>query len=138
MTSRFHSSVAVLAITESRISCTWILGAFAARKNNWSLLTDIIYLDIAVDKTADLSIPIGGARYLDLDQTMFLTLESLGPGQSQTISESLTSFDGIVGLMGNAALGGLWTSRSSSGTSNGILIRPGWLTKSTLADRPWV
>ena len=53
MTSRFHSSVAVLAITESRISCTWILGAFAARKNKWSLLADIIYLDIALEWDID-------------------------------------------------------------------------------------
>ena len=123
------------------------MGAFAARKNKWSLLTDVIYMDLSVDKTADLSIPIGpiqvpvttsvsldveawvlhfaggynlysegksrldligGARYLDFDQTMFLSLQSLGPGQSRTISESLTSFDGIVGLTGNAALGERW------------------------------
>ncbi len=123
------------------------MGAFAARKNNWSLLTDIIYMDLGVDKTTDLSIPvgpmqvpvttsvnldveawvlhfaggynlysegesrldlIGGARYLDLDQTMFLSLQSLGPGQSRTISESLTSFDGIVGLKGHASLGERW------------------------------
>ncbi len=123
------------------------MGAFAARKNKWSLLTDVIYMDLDVDKTADLSIPIGpiqvpvttsvsldveawvlhfaggynlysegksrldligGARYLDFDQTMFLELQSLGPGQSRTISESLTSFDGIVGLTGNAALGERW------------------------------
>jgi hypothetical protein len=124
-----------------------LMGAFSARKNNWSLLTDIIYMDLAVDKTAELSIPIGpamvpvttavsldveawilhfaggynlysegksrldligGARYLDLDQTMFLSLQSLGPDQSRTISESLTSFDGIVGRMGNVALGVGW------------------------------
>jgi hypothetical protein len=123
------------------------MGAFAARKNNWSFLTDVIYMDLAADKTADLSIPvggmpipvttsvsldveawvlhiaggynlysegktrldlIGGARYLDLDQDMFLALQSLGPGQSRTISESLTSFDGIVGLKGHASLGERW------------------------------
>jgi hypothetical protein len=123
------------------------MGAFSARKNNWTLLTDVIYMDLAADKTADLSIPIGpvvvpvttavsldieawvlhfaggynlyskgksrldligGARYLDFDQTMFLSLQSLGPDQSRTISESLTAFDGIVGLMGNAALGERW------------------------------
>jgi hypothetical protein len=123
------------------------MGTFAARKNNWSLLTDIIYMDLGVDNTADLSIPvgpiqvpvttsvsldveawvlhfaggynlysegksrldlIGGARYLDLDQTMFLELQSLGPGLSRTISESLTSLDGIVGLKGSAALGERW------------------------------
>ncbi len=123
------------------------MGAFAARKNNWSLFTDVIYMDLAADKTANLSIPIGpiqvpvttsvsldieawilhfaggynlysegksrldligGARYLNLDQSMFLALQSLGPGLSRTISESLTSFDGIVGLTGNAALGERW------------------------------
>jgi hypothetical protein len=123
------------------------MGAFAARKNNWSLLADVIYMDLGADKTADLSIPIGGmpipvttsvsldveawvlhfaggyelysegktrldliggVRYLDLDQTMFLALQSLGPGLSRTISESLTAWDGIVGLKGNAALGERW------------------------------
>ena len=123
------------------------MGAFAARKNNWSLLADVIYMDLGVDKTTDLSIPvgsmqvpvttsvsldveawilhfaggynlysegesrldlIGGARYLDLDQNMFLQLQSLGPGLSRTISESLTSFDGIVGLKGHASLGERW------------------------------
>jgi hypothetical protein len=123
------------------------MGSFAARKNKWALLTDFIYLDLGVDKTADLSIPIGdiqipvttslsldmqglviqiaagyslysegrsrlevigGARYLDLDTDMFLELESLGPGQSRTISDSLSTWDGIVGLHGNASLGERW------------------------------
>ena len=123
------------------------MGAFEARKNNWSLLTDIIYMDLGVDKTADLSIPIGpiqvpvttsvsldveawvlhfaggynlysegksrldvigGARYLDMGVDMLLELQSLGPGQSRTVSESLTSWDGIVGLKGNASLGERW------------------------------
>jgi hypothetical protein len=123
------------------------MGAFAARKNNWSFLTDVIYLDLGVDKTADLSIPIGGmqvpvttttnvdvqswvlhfaggyglysegksrldliggARYLDLSMDLFLELQSLGPGQSRTISESLSAWDGIVGLKGHASLGERW------------------------------
>jgi hypothetical protein len=123
------------------------MGAFEARKNKWAFLTDVIYLDLAVDKTVDLSIPvgpiqvpvttsvsldveswvlhfaggynlytkgktrldlIGGARYLDLDQEMSLTLQSLGPGQSRTVSESLTAWDAIIGLKGNAALGERW------------------------------
>jgi hypothetical protein len=123
------------------------MGAFAARKNNWSFLTDVIYLDLGVDKTADVSIPvgptllpvttsvsldveawvlqiaggynlysegkssldlIGGARYLDLGLDMFLELQSLGPGQSRTVSESLTAWDGIVGLKGHASLGERW------------------------------
>ena len=123
------------------------LGAFAARKNNWSFLTDVVYLDLGVDNTADLSIPIGpiqvpvttttnldlqawvlqlaggysvysegksrlelvgGARYFDLSMDLFLGLESLGPGQSRTISDSLTAWDGIVGLKGHASLGERW------------------------------
>jgi hypothetical protein len=123
------------------------MGAFAARKNNWALLSDVIYLDLGVDKTADLTIPIGpieipvttsvsldlkglvvhlaagyslysegasrlevigGARYLDLDTDMFLELESLGPGQSRSLSDSLSTWDAIVGLNGNASLGERW------------------------------
>jgi hypothetical protein len=123
------------------------MGAFAARKNNWSFLADVIYLDLGVDRTVDLSIPvgpiqipvttsasldmqglvlhfaggyslysegksrldlIGGARYLDLDTGLFLALQSLGPGQSRTISDSLTAWDGIVGLKGHASLGERW------------------------------
>jgi hypothetical protein len=123
------------------------MGAFAARKNNWSFFADVIYLDLGVDKTTDLSIPIGGmqipvttttnvdvqswvlhfaggyglysdgesrldlvagARYLDLSMDLFLELQSLGPGQSRTISESLTAWDGIVGLKGHASLGERW------------------------------
>ena len=49
-----------------------------------------------------------GARYLDLAMDMFLELQSLGPGRSRTVSESLTSFDGIVGLKGNATLNDKW------------------------------
>jgi hypothetical protein len=123
------------------------MGAFAARKNNWSLLADVVYLDLGADKTVDLSIPvgpiqipvttsasldlqglvlqflggyslysegssrldlIGGARYLDLDTDLFLELQSLGPGQSRTISDSLSVWDGVVGLKGNASLGERW------------------------------
>jgi len=123
------------------------MGAFAARKNNWSFLADVIYLDLGVDNTADLSIPIGpiqvpvttttnldlqawvlhlaggyglysegksrldligGARYLDLSMDLFLGLQSLGPGQSRLISDSLTAWNGIVGLKGHASLGERW------------------------------
>ena len=51
---------------------------------------------------------IGGARYLDLDTSLFLELQSLGPGQSRTISDSLTAWDGIVGLKGQASMGERW------------------------------
>jgi len=123
------------------------MGAFAARKNKWSVLSDIIYLGLGTNKTVELSVPvgpvqlpvttrvnldvdgwvlhavagyelysdggsrldlIGGARFLDLSMDMFLELQSLGPGQSRTISESLTTFDGIVGLTGLASLGENW------------------------------
>ena len=123
------------------------MGAFGARKNNWSLLADVVYLDLGADKTVDVSIPvgpiqipvttsasldlqglvlqftggyslysegssrldlIGGARYLDLDMDLFLELESLGPGQSRAISDSLSIWDAIIGLKGNASLGERW------------------------------
>ena len=123
------------------------MGAFAARKNNWSFLTDVVYLDLGVDSTADLSIPIGpiqvpvttttnldlrglvlqfaggyglysegksrldlvgGVRYIDLDTDLFLELQSLGPGQSRIVSDSLTAWDGFVGLKGQASLGERW------------------------------
>jgi hypothetical protein len=123
------------------------MGAFAARKNNWSLLADVVYLDLGTDKTVDLSIPvgpiqipvttsasldlqglvlqflggyslysegssrldlIGGARFLDLDTDLFLELQSLGPGQSRAISDSLSTWDAIVGLKGNTSLGERW------------------------------
>jgi hypothetical protein len=123
------------------------MGSFAARKNKWALLTDVVYLDLGADKTVDVSIPvgpiqipvttsasldlqglvlqfvggyslysegssrldlIGGARYLDLDTDLFLELQSLGPGQSRTITDSLSVWDGVVGLKGNASLGERW------------------------------
>lgn len=123
------------------------MGAFEARKNQWSILTEVIYLDLGASTTADLSIPvgpiqvpvttatdldlegwvlhfvggyeiystdksrvdlIGGVRHLDLDMDLFLELASLGPGQSRTISESLTSLDGFVGLRGRTELGERW------------------------------
>ncbi len=123
------------------------MGAFAARKNDWSILTDVIYLDLGVSNTTDLTVMvgpipvpvttstdldltgwvlhfaggyelysegksrldlIGGVRYLDLDMDLFLGLQSLGPGQSRTISDSLTAWDGIVGLKGHASLGERW------------------------------
>ncbi|UCH46694.1 MAG: hypothetical protein JSU95_11290 [Betaproteobacteria bacterium] len=51
---------------------------------------------------------IGGARYLDLTMDLFLQLQSLGPGQSRTIKDSLTVWDGIIGLKGNTALAERW------------------------------
>lgn len=123
------------------------MGALEARKNKWLLFTDVIYLDVESDSSANVSIPIGpvivpvtttanlkveswvlhlaggynlysanknrldligGARYLDFSMDLFLTLQSLGPGQSRSISESLTVWDGIIGLKGNTALGERW------------------------------
>jgi len=123
------------------------MGAFVAHKNDWSLLTDFIYLDLSGNKSADITIPIGGnllpistsvdldleglivhlaggynlytegrsrvdlvagVRYLDLSTDMFLELQSLGPGQSRTISGSHTAWNGILGLQGTAALSERW------------------------------
>jgi hypothetical protein len=122
-------------------------GAFAARKNDWSILADVVYMDLSAAKTKDLSIPIGsirvpvttaaeldlegwalhfaggyelysesnfrvdligGVRYLDLDMDLLLELQSLGPGQSRTVSESLTAWNGIIGLKGKASLSERW------------------------------
>ena len=35
------------------------MGSFAARKNKWALLADVVYLDLGADKTVDVSIPVG-------------------------------------------------------------------------------
>jgi hypothetical protein len=51
---------------------------------------------------------IGGARYLDVNMDLFLQLQSLGPGRSRTIKESLSVWDGIIGLKGNTAMGERW------------------------------
>ena len=51
---------------------------------------------------------IAGARYLDLDTVVVLSLQSLGPGQSVTLSESVSVWDGIVGVKGRLALGERW------------------------------
>lgn len=123
------------------------MGVFGARKDDWSILADVIYLDLGADKTVDLSVPvgpvqvpvttatnldlslsvlhfaggyelhsaedsrldlIGGIRYLDIDMDLFLELQSLGPGQSRTVSESLTALDGVIGLKGRTALNERW------------------------------
>ena len=123
------------------------MGAFQARKGKWSLLTDVIYLDVSADKTVGASIPvgpvsidvttkadldltgwvlhfagtynlltkgksrldlIGGARYLDLDMDLKVSLEALGPNRSRTLSESGSVWDGIVGVMGNISLSERW------------------------------
>lgn len=123
------------------------MGAFAARKDKWTIYTDLIVMDINAGNTADLSIPIGpiqvpvrtatdldlkgwvvhlaggrdlgaegkyraeqvfGVRYLDLDMDLLLELDSLGPGQSRTISESLTAWDAIIGLKGRIAFDERW------------------------------
>ena len=126
------------------------MGAFAARKNNWSVLVDVIYMALGANNTTDLTVPVGpipvpvttstnvdvdalfvalaggynlysddkstldvifGARNLDLKVDMFLELESLGPGQSRRIKDSLTSFDGFIGLKGQASLNDKWYLR---------------------------
>ncbi|MCG8054950.1 MAG: hypothetical protein JAY94_04650 [Candidatus Thiodiazotropha endolucinida] len=51
---------------------------------------------------------IGGLRYFDIDMDLYMALESLGPGQSRTVSESPTSWNGIVGLKGRTSLSEHW------------------------------
>jgi hypothetical protein len=123
------------------------MGAFEARKDDWSIFTDMIYLDFSASDTANLSVPvgpvhvpvttateldqivkiltfgggyelysagnerldmIGGVRYFDIDMDLYLALDSLGPGQSRTVSETPTSWNGIVGLKGRTSLGERW------------------------------
>jgi hypothetical protein len=126
---------------------TGFMGAFEARKGKWSVLTDVIYMDISADETTTVSVPIGpgidvttrvkldleglvfqvggsynlleegrsrldlvgGARNLDLDSTVFLPLEALGPDLSITISESGNVWDAIVGVKGQVALSERWS-----------------------------
>jgi hypothetical protein len=124
-----------------------VMGAFEARKDNWSIFTDLIYLDFAASETANLSVPlgpvqvpvttateldqtvkiltfgggyelysagkerldlIGGLRYFDIDMDLYLALDSLGPGQERTVSESPASWNGIVGLKGRKFLEQRW------------------------------
>jgi hypothetical protein len=123
------------------------MGAFEARKDDWSIFTDMIYLDFSASDTANLSVPIGpvhvpvttateldqtvkiltfgggyelysagndrldlvgGVRYFDIDMDLYLALDSLGPGQSRTVSESPTSWNGIVGMKGRTSLDERW------------------------------
>jgi opacity protein-like surface antigen len=49
-----------------------------------------------------------GVRYLEIDSNVDLTLAVLGPGQSVTLSESDSVWDGIIGLKGRVALGERW------------------------------
>jgi hypothetical protein len=110
------------------------MGAFEARKGKWLLLTDVIYLDLEDDKTANVFVPIGpgfsvatnintnlegwvlqfaggynllakgksrldvvaGARYLDLDMDLTLSLQAI---PALGVSESI--WDGFVGVKGN-------------------------------------
>ncbi len=52
------------------------MGAFVARKNNWSLLTDLIYMDLSANESADVTIPIGG-NLLPISTSVDLGLEGL-------------------------------------------------------------
>lgn len=121
------------------------MGAFEARKGKWSLLADVIYLDLEADKTADVTLPIGpgigvttntnanlkgwvlqfggsynlltkgksrldllvGARYLDLDMDLVLSLQAI-PARFRTISVADSLWDGFVGVKGNIGLSKRW------------------------------
>lgn len=122
------------------------MGAFEARKGNWSILTGIVYLDVSAENPIDVSLPgnpapavttnsnldltglvvnlaggytlfsrgqskldlVAGARYLDLDTEVTLDLKALGPGKSQTLAQSGSVWDAIVGVKGNIAIGKRW------------------------------
>ncbi|MFM1892614.1 MAG: hypothetical protein RLZ44_1691, partial [Pseudomonadota bacterium] len=43
------------------------MGAFEARKNKWSLLADVIYLNLGQDKTSRVDLPRGGAIKTKVD-----------------------------------------------------------------------
>jgi opacity protein-like surface antigen len=52
---------------------------------------------------------MGGARYLDLDTDVRLSLEALAPGRSVELSENGNIWDVIVGLKGTVALAERWS-----------------------------
>jgi hypothetical protein len=51
------------------------MGAFQARKGKWSLLTDVIYLDVSADNTVGATIPVGPGK---IDVTTKANLDLTG------------------------------------------------------------
>ena len=79
---------------------TGFMGAFTARKNKLSLLTDVIYFNVAASETADLSIPVGPVQIpvttsTELDMTGWIL--HFGAGY-EIYSEADSRLDVIGGL----------------------------------------
>ncbi len=121
------------------------LGAVGARKGKWSVLGDVVVLDLESNKQTVLSGPLDpgiinvpvdaqfklqswvvhfaggynllqsdtnstldvifGTRLLDLDMDIKVDYEVLGEPRSRELSQSGNTWDAIVGLKGNIALG---------------------------------
>ena len=104
-----------------------LMGKFGARKGKWSILTDVIYLDVEADSGGiDLGLQswivtpavgynliqeenlaldiVGGARFLWMKSTLDLT----GIGGPR-LSDSGNVWDGIVGLKGEVNLAKHWS-----------------------------
>lgn len=126
-------------------------GAFDARKGNWGLVTDVIYMDLGNSKgniregsIGDFEIPVGatakvsldmtswiwttagyyrmldtpqhkvdilaGVRYLDIEQTLKLSLtgdiaDQPLPGRDGKVVVGGTNWDAIIGVRGKVAFG---------------------------------
>ena len=112
------------------------MGLLEVRKEKWSFLTDVIYLDveddgdIATGLRADVELSswivtpmityrlaeserfecsaLAGARYLSLNADLGLNSRApLPPGQ-RSVSESEDNWDGIIGVRGNVNLSENW------------------------------
>ena len=86
---------AIDVTTNASLDLTGLVLHFAGGYNLW------------VDDKSRLDL-VAGARYLDLDTTVVLSLEALGPGRSVTLAESGSVWDAIVGVKGNLGLGERW------------------------------
>ena len=83
---------------------TGFMGAFEVRKNDWSLLTDIIYLDIGANKTADLSVPVGPIQVPVTTATNLGLQGLIWPNASEILAEAAAD----AGLPGDGGRGTPW------------------------------
>jgi hypothetical protein len=112
------------------------MGLFEAQKGKWSLLADVIYIDVGDDgdiaegleaeveltnwvvtpmvayriwENDRLSVnALAGARYLSIKADVGLNSRAPLPEGRRDVSESGGNWDGILGLRGHAKLGGKW------------------------------
>ena len=115
------------------------MGVFEARKSKWSLVADVVYLDVSADKagtigatgipvSADVDVTgwvlnfqgarnvldaergtvniLAGARYLDVDSKLTLSLGAAGP--TPTAKQSPSVWDGVIGVKGNVNITQKW------------------------------